>query len=348
MKTNEAATPWDPQAEDQKDDGRNFKAGVDQLERDTLRFLELTPDIKMDQVRTTTNMAFPLATESSDRALTNDDFLTENSHLLLEKLGIPKEFLQTPSGSNVKPTDEAKETFTRIICRYLGAHTSVSAQITMDQGLEILNLATIGTDSGFEAQASDSIQCHEEQIKNMRMAVARDVWMNEIKNAMLKPKFGKKFQEQNTGIPLKDLKSDKDRFLKQTSKEGFPLFGLSVIKAVLQSADNELAHQGDQAILDLMVKEKYIFYDKKGNPLDQKSTVDDYVSDCNDCSEVQRIKSKSTSTEGFCFQVPEELIDDVLVYADQRHQGFAEAFKRVKTWVDLKHDPDFKKKVLLQ
>ena len=64
-----------PNAEYQKDDGKNFKAGVDQL--DTLGFLELTPDIKMDKVGIATNLAVHLVTKSSDRALTNNDFLTE-------------------------------------------------------------------------------------------------------------------------------------------------------------------------------------------------------------------------------------------------------------------------------
>ena len=59
MKTNEDNIPWDPKPEDQRVDGRNLKAGVDQLERDTLRFLELIPDVKMADVRITTNVAFP-------------------------------------------------------------------------------------------------------------------------------------------------------------------------------------------------------------------------------------------------------------------------------------------------
>ena len=58
MKTNEADTPWDPKPEeDQKVDGSGklFRDGVDQLERDTLRFLELVPDIQMAKVRIATS-----------------------------------------------------------------------------------------------------------------------------------------------------------------------------------------------------------------------------------------------------------------------------------------------------
>ena len=94
MKTNEADTPWDPKPDDQKVDGRLFKDGVDQLERDVLRFLELTPDIPMSCVRIATNMAFPMASEPSERALTKEDFLCENAPKLLRKLGVPEEYLQ--------------------------------------------------------------------------------------------------------------------------------------------------------------------------------------------------------------------------------------------------------------
>ena len=117
MKTNKAETPWDPKPEDQKVDGKLFKDGVDQLERDVLRFLELTPDIPMSDVRIATNVAFPLASEPSERALTREDFLSENAPLLLEKLGVPKEYLQFPQSSVKDTTAGDEETFKRIICR---------------------------------------------------------------------------------------------------------------------------------------------------------------------------------------------------------------------------------------
>ena len=51
VKTKEANIPWDPKPEDQKVDGKLFKDGVDQLERDVLRFLELTPDHQCQRQR---------------------------------------------------------------------------------------------------------------------------------------------------------------------------------------------------------------------------------------------------------------------------------------------------------
>ena len=141
MKTNEADSPWDPKPEDPKVDGRLFKDGVDQLERDVLRFLELTPDIPMSSVSIATNLAFPMASESSERALTKEDFLTENIPQLLEKLGVPKEYLHLPERSLENPTSEDAETFNKIICRYLGAHAKVQSKIPMDQGVRALELA---------------------------------------------------------------------------------------------------------------------------------------------------------------------------------------------------------------
>ena len=52
-----------------------YNEGVDQLDRDVLRFLELVPDVPMAKVTIATNVAFPLAQMTSDRALTKEDFV---------------------------------------------------------------------------------------------------------------------------------------------------------------------------------------------------------------------------------------------------------------------------------
>ena len=342
MKTNEADTPWDPKPEvDQRVDGspKLFKDGVDQLDRDILRFLELVPDIQMANLRIVTNVAFPEAPESTDRALTKNDFLIENAPLLLEKLGVPKEVLQSPHGT---PTAEGEEAFKRIICRYLGAHSQVPARIPMEKGLEALELAVTGTEVGLGVESSDPPICDEEKVENMRKVVTKDSRMKVIRRAKEIPRFGKKFQKENTNIPLKDLEADKERFLKQTSTNSYPLFGKTVIEAILRAADKECAHQGAEAIIDLLAKEKHLFFDDDGFLLDQKTIVDEHVRGCRDCSEVRVIKDKAVSPEGHRFQIPETVEHEVLLYADRLHRGFAEAYRRVKTWVDI---PDLKRKV---
>ena len=334
MKTNEDSIPWDPKAEDQR--VQNLKAGY----WDTFRFMELIPDIKMANIKIASNVAFPLAQESTDMALTKEDFKPENARGLLEKLGVPKEFLELPQMSNVNPTTQSEDTFKKIICRYLGAHAQIQTKVSMAEGLETLKLAVKGTEVGF---AADSLPHEEQEVEKMKKAVTRDPWMKEIKRAVLIPKFGKKFQNQNPNIPLKDLKNDKERFLKQLSTKSFPLFGMSVIKAVIGAADNEAAHQGAEAITEVLAKEKYLFYDENGEPLDLRSTVDKYVQDCSDCTEVQEIKKRvPVLDEIHRLQIPNELEEEVLLFADRKHKGFAEAYSRVKSWAAI---PEIKRKV---
>ena len=123
VKTKEANIPWDPKPEDQKVDGKLFKDGVDQLERDVLRFLELTPDIPMSKARITTNLAFPLAPKRSEKVLTKEDFSTENASQLLEKLGVPKEYLEvSQEGPMIDLTPADEKTFEKINANFRTSH----------------------------------------------------------------------------------------------------------------------------------------------------------------------------------------------------------------------------------
>ena len=345
VKTNEANTPWDPKPEDQKVGGKLFKDGVEQLERDVLRFLELTPDIPMASVMISTNIAFPLATESSDRALTKEVFKDGNASLLLEGLGVPMEVLQHPQRRIATLTAAHEKTFEEVVCRYLGAHSQVLGKIPLDHGVKALELAVKGTESGFQAQSSIPEIPEAGEAMPVRKAIAEDALMKDIRSAVaFQAQHGNKSHFKNPKIPLKDLKVDKERFLKQTSTKTFPLFGYSVITAVLRAVDEEIAHQGAQAILDFLNRQNYVFYDKDGSALDHNTEVTMYVQKCLDCSEVLKIKSKLPPPSGRLLQIPKAMETQLLLFADRRHQGYAAAYKRVKTWVDF---PDFKRKVAM-
>ena len=147
----------------------------------------------------------------------------------------------------------------------------------------------------------------EEEVKNMGKAVADDPRMKEIRRAVLIQKFGNKFQKENPNIPLKELKSDNKRFLKHLPTKSFPLFGLPVIKAVIRAADNDAVHQGAEAITELLEKEKYLFYNAKGDPLDLATTVDEHVQDCPECAHVREIKSKVPLGEEHLLEIPSSL-----------------------------------------
>ena len=56
----------------------------------------------MSDVRIVTNMAFPLASEPLERVLSKNDFLGKNAKLLLEKLGVPKNYLDLPKMPKAK------------------------------------------------------------------------------------------------------------------------------------------------------------------------------------------------------------------------------------------------------
>ena len=110
MKTNESDTPWDPKPElDQKDDGKLHKAGLDQLDRDVLRFLELVPDIQMAKVKIATNVAFPLAPKPASHP--------NNSHCDPACL--------TPIGAQDQPPIPATRSVTQRVCPPLEHKTSL-------------------------------------------------------------------------------------------------------------------------------------------------------------------------------------------------------------------------------
>jgi len=154
-------------------------------------------------------VAFPLAPESTDRALTKNDFFIENAKLLLERLGVPKEFLQKPHGT---PTAEGEDAFKRIISRYLGAHSQVPARIPMKEGVDELEIAIEGTESGLRVEASDPPICDEEKVENMRKVVTKDSRMKETRRAKEIEKIGKTRNrmrvaiESGKGMKVKVLK----------------------------------------------------------------------------------------------------------------------------------------------
>ena len=182
----------------------------------------------------------------------------------------------------------------------------------------------------------------EEEVVSMKKAVEEDKRMNQIQKAVTRPtsRFAKEFSEQNPNIRLKHLKSDKQRFLKELSTNSSPLFGLPVIEAVIRAADKKEDHQGSKAIIDLLEEKKYAFYDEMGKTLDMKTTVDEFTQACGDCSEVQEIKIALSNQE--CVSATPE--KKVLDFADKNHQGFAAAYRRVKSWVRF---PGIKKKVFV-
>ena len=110
------------------------------------------------------------------------------------------------------------------------------------------------------------------------------------------------------------------------------------MKAVLDAFDDQLSHQGEEVILDILKKEQYIFFDDKGDQFKTSKIdkmVQNHVENCCDCKEVKSIRDLIQSNQGTLLRIPDDVVPRVLAYADKSHQGFAEAYRRIKSWCDF-------------
>ena len=85
-----------------------------------------------------------------------------------------------------------------------------------------------------------------------------------------------------------------------------------------------------------------VFFSDIGEAISTMELVQLHSESCEACQEVKELISLCPETSKTLVEVPEEHIDRVLHYADKKHQGSAEAYKRIKSWCNF---PDFKEKV---
>lgn len=336
--------PWELKDEEQKVDKGNVAEGNDQLKRDALRFLELVPDIKMaGHVDINLMLAFPLApapSSSNTSVLTREDFEEGREDELLKSLGI-----KIPRPGE-RPLAETQRVFKRIGCRYVGAHSQVPSKNASEAfkiGLHEHELAVKGTDSGFKAVVTGaSIELSDIPQKFMKV-ISCDPLMQQIRSANENAKFRNKFQEENPGIHLKKLKLVKNKRISDSTTGKYPVFGKPLAKRIVELIDAQYGlHQGSDEILKRLVKENIQFFTKTGEVMDTRELVDDHVSRCEDCKEVAELVNLCPPTSEQLVQIPNEHVLRALEFADRKHQGFAEAYNRIKSWCDF---PDFKERV---
>ena len=285
-------------------------------------------------------LAFPLAlsSENSD-ILTKDYFKEGNEEQLLKALGIP--IMKTGEQASVKAQNDYKQ----IACRYLGAHSQVQSKSASDafiKGFNELKLAVRGTDSGLEANVKLEEVNVTPVMENIQKAIFADPLMQKIKSAKENAKYGNLFQKNNPGIKLKDLIIGKNKRISDSKSGTFPVYGRSLAHRVLENIDDQLCHQGKESIVENVESAKIVFFSETGEAISTSELVQLHVEVCEACKEVKDLISLCPETSQTLVKVPEEHIDRVLHYADKKHQGFGEAFKRIKSWCDF---PDFKEKV---
>ena len=331
MKRNETQKPWEPNQADQQVDARLYKEGLEQLCRDALRFMELLPDVVMTDVKIHLKLAFPLSQNpTSEDVLSKEDFEDENKDKLLKYLGIH------PTHKDIPPTATMEETFRRIVCRYIGPHSQVRSKTASESykaSFEALKLAANGTETYIEAGVSNILLKTEDGPEpSVAQAVNNDSFMQKVRKAKIYQSVGEKFQKQYPKICLKGLDTHKDRFLVLSNSRKFPLFGQKVIATVLHTLDESISHQGKVKLIEILDRQKYVLFDENGNLLEITETVNKHVKSCGDCIEVRLLKDILDKSDKSYTQTPEEKVARLLAYADKRHQGYAKAFTRIKTW----------------
>ena len=343
MKTSEDDFPWRFNQESKEVTKSSTQIAHQQLLCDFVRFIELLPDISMEgKIEFKLRVATPHALNSSDNLdLIKEDFDDVNYDRLLDKLGIPQ------SKPESKPSLSVCEDFINIIGRYIGSHSTIpckSASETFSHGVSDLGMATRSMDSAIESQVNDVPEIDNLQNENLKHAIARDEFTREIISALRDKDFAKKFLKNNPKFLLKDLKQEKSsspHVLSNKATGMHPIFGQGLLSKVIMIIDNDQCHQGAESIENFFKTKKIEAYDFKGEVINTSEAVKVYVEKCYQCDLVAKWKSMDKS-EGRLTQIEEIEIEEVLKFADQKHQGFPEAHKRLKSWCDF---PDFEKKV---
>ena len=336
VKTNEVKIPWDPKEDEQKVDPKNARDGIDQLQRDCLRFLEMVPDIKMGgAVTINLRLAFPLALNTQyDDVLIKGDFKEENRDKLPDRLGIC-----TLSEEGNITSIASLEIYKKIVCRYFGPHSHVQSKTSFSKSVNALNFAIQEMDTGIRAEVQEVKTVDPPIINSVMKAISCDILMRRIKSAKENKTFGEKFLKDNPKIPLQFLKVDsKTKLITNSQEKNFPIFGRPLVDRILTLVDDQVSHQGSEKILSRLQKDKYVFYNENGDPVNLALVVSRHVRQCCHCQEVKEIHALCPDTKGPLLIIPPEHISKVLQYSDRQHQGYRECYRRIVNWCDFGDD----------
>ena len=295
-------------------------------------------------------LAFPEADKANAHAaLTREDFEDKNLGKLLPKLGIPGK------KTGCEPSHSVCEDYKRLVCRYVGPHSLVPCKTPSEafiHGTNTLDLAESSTKSAIQSQVNpieskDDCSKSDDYSQNgiIKEILAKDEFMNKIKQAKINGNFGKKFQEElkssESKILLKELKPDSLHFLTNTTLKKHPIYGGEVVKEVISAVDDQVNHQGTKSICDHFKKKNIVTFDERGEFLDLEKLVEGKVAECTECITVGELKSSNKMEDGLTI-IKEDDIEKVLIFADRKHLGFQSAYNNLKNWCTF---ADLKKRV---
>ena len=326
--------PFEYNEEDQTISKQNVKKGTEQLEHDALRFLEICSDVKAEEfVDIGMMLAFPLCKEREEKYLTKEDFFEENDSQLLEKLGFPMDRL------NTTPDPKLASLYQRVISRYLGIHSMVpckSASESFCHSMNMLGQTERSMESVFDSQVRNIQADYSTGNKTLKMILANDDLMKEIKLSIEKSAFKTKFKTKYPNIDFEKLKlasgSSEQMF---TDKKGMhPIFG-KVVEEAIAVVDEMISHQGPQEILKYFKQKKIVALNENGEVMKFEVIVGQHVKNCHNCTFVQQMKTKYPTDGSLVQIIEEEDISSVLKFSDEKHQGLREARRRIKSWCDF-------------
>jgi len=114
----------------------------------------------------------------------------------------------------------------------------------------------------------------------------------------------------------------------------------NLIVRIIRIIDEDTSHQGIKNIKEWIDEHKYEFRDTNGVLIEIEKIIEECLSRCQDCQEVDKIKKripKALQDEKRLITVPEDVVQLVLKYADRRHQGVNEAIRRLRSWCYFNH-----------
>ena len=181
-----------------------------------------------------------------------------------------------------------------------------------------------------------------EESQSIKRTIEKDQFMKQLKLALEKKEFRKKFEKCNPNIQLSKLKPEKvsSKHFLVTDQAKHPIYGKILLNNIIKQVDHKVSHEGAIHIINYFKGEKMDAFDENGDEINLEMAIENHVQNCEDCADVKQFKDQNQE-EGHLTQIKNEDIPRLLEYSDKYHLGFQEAYKRIE-WSQF---PEMKVKV---
>ena len=152
--------------------------------------------------------------------------------------------------------------------------------------------------------------------------------MKQTLDALEKPNFKAKYKDLYPGVPVDDFKNESGKFVvKNTKTNCFPIIGSGAIALILEQYDKAACHQGVEAMISFIKKDKLEIYLQEGENYEKINDdarmieVLKNLHKCLHCDTVEQLKKKGVK-KGRLYELTEEDdIEEALKFGDLHHAG---------------------------